>query len=106
MPDQWAGGESGGGGELGGGLCLQVGDRAAQDPRHVHLRAPDPRADLRLRQVLLEAQAQHLPLVLREQRSQPGDGRGVLGRGEAGILDAQFTGRALVAVGVLARALQ
>ena len=96
----------GGGGELGLGLRLQAGDRAAQDPRHLHLRAADPGADLRLREVLLEAQAQCLPLVRRERRRQPRDGRGVLGRGEAGILDGQLADRALVVVGVLARALQ
>lgn len=71
----------------------------------MHLRAADPRADLGLREVLLEAQAEHLPVAPGEGRRQPRDGRGVLGRGEARILDAQLTGRALFGVGVLARAI-
>ena len=43
-----------------------AGDRPAQDPRHLHLGDADLLGDLRLGQVLDEAQRQHLALALRE----------------------------------------
>ena len=49
-------------------------------------------ADLRLRQVLLEAQAQHLALAVGQHAHQPLDGGGVLGHGEARVLHAERVG--------------
>src|SRR3954452_10600349 len=70
------------------GLRAQPGDRLADQARHVHLRDADDVADLRLGEVLREAQAQHLALAVREHAHQPLDGRGVLRHGVAVILGA------------------
>ena len=47
----------------------QPRDRLADDPRDLHLRDADALADLRLREVLLEAQAQDLALARRDRRA-------------------------------------
>src|SRR4051812_49253168 len=51
-----------------GGSELQPGDRLAQHARDVHLRDAELRADLRLREVFLEAQPQDLAFARIELR--------------------------------------
>src|SRR5689334_16335106 len=69
-------------------LLAQLGDRLADETRDVHLRDADAGADLRLRQVLGEAQPEHLALALGEDAHEPLDGGRVLGDAEARILPA------------------
>ena len=63
-------------------------------------------ADLRLREVLREAQAQHLALALGQHRHQALDRRGVLGEAEARVLDAHRVGDAVAVLVVVARAVE
>ena len=74
------------------GLVAQPGDRLPDQARDVHLGDADPLADLRLRQVLLEAQPQHLALAVGQHAHQPLDGGGVLGQPEARVLGAEGVG--------------
>ena len=71
-----------------GGLA-QPRDRLADDARHVHLRDADALADLGLREVLGEAQPQHLALAVAQHAHQPLDRGRVLGDAEARVLDAR-----------------
>src|SRR5512132_2099129 len=48
----------------GGCSCLQALQRTAQEPRHVHLRVANPLTDLPLREVVHEAELEHLTLDL------------------------------------------
>jgi len=63
-------------------------ERAAQQPRHVHLREPDAVGDVALREVLLEAQAQQLLVALAQARGQHRHRDGVLGLIERRIVPA------------------
>src|ERR1044072_2184091 len=54
------------GGLLGRDLLADLLERAADQPRHVHLRDADLLGDLRLRQPLEEAQVENPPLALVE----------------------------------------
>ena len=63
-------------------------------------------ADLGLRQVLLEAQPQHLALALGQHAHQALDRRRVLGVAEAGVLDAEGDADAVAVLVVLARAVE
>ena len=83
-----------------------AGDGLADQARDVHLRDADARADLRLREVLLEAQAQHLALAVGEHAHQALDRGGVLGHGEAGVLGADRVGDAAGVLVVVARAVE
>src|SRR5436305_10611927 len=62
--------------DLGG--RAQARDRLAQQARHLHLADTDDRADLGLRHVLLEAQAQHLALALADRAEQAVERGGVI----------------------------
>ena len=53
--------------------ALQTAERAAQQPRHVHLRVPDLLADLALCEVVHEAQLHHAALELWERLPGAGD---------------------------------
>src|SRR5919197_2203222 len=48
-------------------LLADLLERAPDQPRHVHLRDPDPLRDLRLRQALEEAEVEDRPLALVER---------------------------------------
>src|SRR5215217_7611218 len=61
-------------------------ERLADQARHVHLREAHPLGDLRLRQALLEAHAQDLPLARREPLQSGLQGSSVLRPLEAGVL--------------------
>src|SRR4051794_27041488 len=61
----------------------QPAQRLADDPRDLHLRDADALPDLGLREVLLEAQPQHLALTRRDGAEQPPERRAVLGEPEA-----------------------
>src|SRR5918995_6263451 len=61
---------------------------AAEDPRDVHLRMADPLGDLRLRQVLDEAELQDQPLALVEVGERPLQRQFVLDQLVAGVLVA------------------
>ena len=65
------------------GVGAQARDRLADDARDLHLRDADPLADLGLREVLGEAQAQDLALARRDDPHDVLDGGAVLGQGEA-----------------------
>src|SRR5215212_1808116 len=92
---------------VGAGGLAQAGDGLPYQPRDVHLGHPDAGADLRLREVLLEAQAQHLALPLGQDPHQALDGGRVLGDREAGVLDAdRVRDPARFLVVLLARAVQ
>src|SRR5438309_9381646 len=56
----------------------QPAERLADDPRDLHLAHADLLADLRLREVFLEAQPQHLALACGDRPEQPVQGRAVL----------------------------
>src|SRR4051812_31361899 len=77
---------------MGGTLILrgvaQPVDGLADDARDVHLADADALPDLGLREVLGEAQAQHLALALVEHAHQALDRRRVLRDGEPRVLDA------------------
>src|SRR5918998_6479209 len=88
------------------GLLAQPRDRLADDPRDVHLGDADAGADLRLGQVLGEAQPQHLALSLREHGHEPVHGGGVLGEAEARVLGPEALRDRLVVVVVAARAVE
>src|SRR5829696_484442 len=62
--------------------------RLADQTRDVHLRETDPLGDLRLRQALLEAHPQDLPLARREPLQGRLEGGAVLRALEAGVLAA------------------
>ena len=74
---------------------------AADQPRHLHLRDADALGDLRLRQVLDEAQVQDQAVALGQRLERGGDRRGVLDQLEALVL-APSVGEA-VAVAVAGR---
>src|SRR3954463_492750 len=57
----------------------QSGDRAPQQSRDLHLAHPDDLADLGLREVLLEAQPDHVTLALRERPHEVFEHRALLG---------------------------
>src|SRR5919205_833529 len=63
--------------------AAQPGDRLADDARDLHLRDADALADLGLREVVLEAQPQHLALARRDRPQELGQRRAVLGQAEA-----------------------
>ena len=65
------------------GLLAQLAERAAQDARDVHLRVADALGDLRLGQVLGEAQPQHLALGVVEDVGAGVDRAAVLDQLEA-----------------------
>src|SRR3954453_12213988 len=81
-------------------------DRLADDARHVHLADADAVADLRLGEILGEAEPQHLAFALAEHPHQALDGRRVLGHGEAGILDSVGRAEAVALLVLLARAVE
>ncbi len=58
------------------GRRAQTRDRLADEARDLHLADPDERADLGLREVLLEAQPQHLALALGQRHSRRPASRG------------------------------
>src|SRR3954471_1359717 len=62
--------------------------RLADKARDLHLRDPDALADLGLRHVLDEAQAQHLALARADGLHEPVERRAVLGQAEAGVRQA------------------
>src|SRR4029079_4078828 len=64
-------------------------ERSAQQPRHVHLRVADSLADLALREVLHEAQLEHLPLDLRELAPRAGDRLAILDEVERRVVVTQ-----------------
>src|ERR1044072_3162430 len=68
----------------------------------MHLRDADALADLRLREVLGEAQPEHFTLAVAQHGHQPLDGGGVLGEAEARILDAERLGHPLAVIVVVA----
>src|SRR3954454_19455590 len=74
----------------------QLRDGVADEPGDVHLGDADALADLGLREILGEAQAQDLALTLGEHAHEPLDGRRVLGHTEAGILDSHVGGHSVV----------
>src|SRR4051812_15172714 len=76
----------------------QLGDRAADDPRDLHLGDPDDLADLLLGHVLLEPQAQHVLLALVQPLEQAGDRRAVLGARQLWIEGAVRVGQRRVVV--------
>jgi hypothetical protein len=78
-------------------IRVETLERAADDPRNVHLRAADPLGDLRLQQVLLEAQAQDLARAIVEDPRHPLD--------RHARLDAAAHGVAVIPDPPLARAL-
>src|SRR4051794_7450382 len=88
------------------GLRAQAGDRLADQARYVHLRDADDVADLGLREVLLEAQAQHLALALGQHAHQSLDGRGVLRHGVAVVLGAEGVDELALLVLLAARAVE
>src|ERR671915_1675737 len=88
-----------------GGLA-QPRDGLADEARDMHLGDADPRPDLGLREVLREAQAQHLALAVAEGGHQALDGSRVLGDAEAGILGAHRLGHAVAVLVVVARAVE
>src|SRR5690349_14742005 len=73
------------------GFCgvAQAVDRLADDAADVHLGHADAGADLGLREVLGEAQAQDLALALVEHPHEPFDRGAVLGVAEARVLDPE-----------------
>src|SRR5690349_24565966 len=85
---------------------LEAIDRLADDAADVHLADTDARADLRLREVLLEAQPQDLPLAVGEHAHQALDRRAVLRVAEARILGAEGCAQAVAVLVVLARAVE
>src|SRR5438270_697105 len=81
-----------------GGALAQARQRAADQPRDLHLRDADALGDLRLRQVLDEAQVQDAPVTLVEhaaQRTQHGD---LLRAVQALVLDAERVAERALAV--------
>src|SRR4051812_30598000 len=90
---------------LAGGI-LQAVDRLTDDAAHVHLADADALADLGLRQVVLEAQAQDLALALAQDAHQALDRRAVLGVAEPGVIGAEGRAQAVAVLVVLARAVQ
>src|SRR5690242_5340304 len=72
----------------------KLGERGAYEPRHVHLRDPDLVRDLRLREVLHEAQIQDKPVPLGQRAQLRRQRGGVLGQLVAGVLAAQLGDRA------------
>src|SRR3954447_7211536 len=78
----------------------EPGDRAPDDARHVHLGDAHALPDLRLCEVLAEAQPQDLALAVGEHAHQALDGGRVLGEVEAGVLDPE-RGRHALALLVL-----
>jgi hypothetical protein len=55
-------------------LLPQCGQRLGQEPRHVHLRYPEPFGDLGLRQVLEESKLQNHQLAFWQRRQEWADG--------------------------------
>src|SRR5215218_7315892 len=82
-------------------LGAHRGERAADQPRDVHLRQADALGDLRLRQSLLEAHAQDLALALRQVVERRTERRAVLAAVELSVLGADRVHR-LAAVVVTA----
>ena len=78
-------------------------ERAAYQPRHVHLRDTHPLGDLGLRQVLDEAQVKHDAVARGERLQRRRDRRAVLDELEAVVLDADRLGVGL-AVALVAEA--
>src|SRR5829696_5652398 len=74
------------------GLVAQAADRLADQAGDVHLGDADALADLRLGQVLLEAQAEHLALAVREHAHQALDRGRVLRDAVARVLGADGVG--------------
>src|SRR3954451_11573759 len=66
--------------------------RLADQARDLHLRDPDALADLGLRHVLDEAQAQHLALPRADRHQQPVERRAVLSQMEALVVGADRVG--------------
>src|SRR5689334_19151504 len=85
-------------GDLGTRSFPQPRERLADQPRDLHLRDADALADLRLRHVLGEAQAQDLALARTQAEHQPVEGRSVLGEAEAGVVAADRVGERLALV--------
>ena len=85
------------------GVGAQARDRLADDARDLHLRDADALADLGLREVLVEAQAQHLALARRDRAHEVLERRAVLGQREAVLLGAERVAEGVAAV-VLAAA--
>jgi hypothetical protein len=79
----------------------QPPERLSDDARDLHLRHADALADLRLRQILLEAQSEHLALARRDGPQERGERGPVLGEGEAALVgpDGVAKGVARVVVG-------
>src|SRR5215216_5660313 len=75
-------------------------DRRSDDPRDLHLRDAEARADLRLRQILGEAQPQHVTVSIAEDAHQVLDVRGAHRLAVAGILGANRIVRPLAPVRV------
>src|SRR5258705_10788722 len=103
-------------GGLGAGLArvlagarhgAQAAQRLADDARDLHLRDADALADLGLREVLLEAQAQYLALTRRHRAQQLLERGPVLGQREAALVppDGVSEGVAGIVLGA-ARGLQ
>src|SRR5215216_1256846 len=75
-------------------------DRRSDDPRDLHLRDAEARADLRLRQILGEAQPQHVTVSIAEDAHQVLDVREAHRLAVAGILGANRIVRPLAPVRV------
>src|ERR1700742_1163160 len=67
------------------GLGTQPLQGRAQESRDVHLRTADPGSDLRLREILDEAQPQHLTLTRIEARQHGLQGQAILDQFVAGV---------------------
>ena len=78
-------------------------DRLADDARDLHLRDADALADLRLGEVLLEAQPQDLALARRDRAHEVLERRAVLGQREAELLGAQRVAERVAASSSLPR---
>ena len=73
-------------------------ERPAQDPRDLHLRAPELGRDLRLRHVAHEPQVQRVAVALVEQVAQVAQVGDLLGQREALVLRADRVGDGAVAI--------
>src|SRR6185312_15176054 len=72
-----------------GGVGAQARDGLTDDARDLHLRDADALADLGLREVLGEAQVQHLALARGDRAHEVLDRGAILGQREAALLGAE-----------------